>query len=48
MSGTVTRRPRAESDLVEIWSFIADENELAADRVLAKIEGVLKMRPRIR
>ncbi|MCX8255660.1 Death on curing protein [Beijerinckiaceae bacterium RH AL1] len=43
MSGTITRRPRAESDLVDIWSYIADENEAAADRLLGKIEGVLAM-----
>lgn len=43
MSGAITRSPRAETDLVEIWSFIADDNEAAADRLLGKIEGILNM-----
>ena len=43
MSRTVTRRPRAETDLVEIWSYIADDNEPAADRLLGRIDGVLTM-----
>ena len=43
MSRTTTRRPRAETDLVEIWSYIADDNEPAADRLLGRVDGVLKM-----
>lgn len=43
MSRTITRRPRAETDLVEIWSYIADDNESAANRLLGRIEGVLEM-----
>ena len=43
MSRTVTRRPRAETDLVEIWSYIADDNEPVADRLLGRIDGVLTM-----
>ena len=43
MSRTTTRRPRAETDLVEIWSYIADDNEPAADRLLGRVDGELKM-----
>ena len=43
MSRTITRRPRAETDLVEIWSDIADDNEPAADRLLRRIVGVMEM-----
>lgn len=43
MSRTITRRPRAETDLVEIWSHIADDNEAAANRLLGRIADVLEM-----
>lgn len=43
MSRALTRRPRAEDDLVEIWTYIAEEDEAAADRLLGKIEAALKM-----
>lgn len=39
----VTRRPRARQDLIEIWTYIADDNETAADGVLDRIDGVLAM-----
>lgn len=41
--GEVTRRPRARQDLIEIWTYIADDNEAAADGVLDRIDGVLVM-----
>ena len=37
MSRAVLTR-RAEEDLVEIWSYIADENPAAADRLLNEID----------
>ena len=39
----IFRTPRARLDLVEIWQFIADENEAAADRVLDRIQRLLEM-----
>jgi toxin ParE1/3/4 len=33
------RSARADEDLIEIWSFIAEENIIAADRVLDAIEA---------
>ncbi len=43
MAGNVRRSPRAERDLIEIWNFIATDNERAADGVLDRIEGALEM-----
>ena len=37
----VFKRPLAAYDLAEIWSFIADDSEAAADRFLAEIESKL-------
>ena len=39
----IFRRPQAQLDLIEIWTFIADDNEVAADRVLDRIDSVLRM-----
>jgi len=39
----VARTPQAREDLVEIWNFIADDSESAADRVLDRIDGALTM-----
>jgi toxin ParE1/3/4 len=33
----VRRTARAEQDLIEIWNFIAQENEVAADRVFDRL-----------
>jgi toxin ParE1/3/4 len=33
-----SKRPRAETDLVEIWQFIARDDPRAADRLLDRIE----------
>ena len=41
--GKVTRRPLAREDLTEIWSYIAEDNEGAADGVLDRIDEVLSM-----
>ena len=42
MAGSIDRRPAAEDDLVEIWVYIARENEQAADGVLGRIERALR------
>jgi toxin ParE1/3/4 len=34
------RTARAEEDLIEIWSYIARDDPMAADRVLDRIDGV--------
>lgn len=39
----LTRGPRARQDLIDIWTYIADDNEAAADGVLARIERALAM-----
>ncbi|MGX7706132.1 type II toxin-antitoxin system RelE/ParE family toxin [Methylobacterium sp. Gmos1] len=39
----LVRRPRARRDLLEIWNFIAEANEAAADGVLDRIEAALVM-----
>ena len=41
MSATVSkilRRPEAETDLIEIWVYIAEENPTAADALLESID----------
>jgi len=40
MTNRVQRTEQAELDLVEIWSYIADDNPDAADRLLAEIDEV--------
>lgn len=39
----VSRRPRARLDLIEIWTYIADDSETAADRLLRRIDSILDM-----
>ena len=43
MAGKVYRTPAARVDLIDIWLFIADDSQAAADRVLDRIESVLTM-----
>jgi len=43
MPGEILRRPQVQLDLIDIWNYIADDNEAAADRMLDRIEGVLQM-----
>ena len=43
MPGEILRRPQARLDLIDIWNYIADDNEAAADRMLDRIESVLWM-----
>ena len=46
----IRRSPRARADILEIWSYIAERNPAAADRVLDAIEricGVIAAHPLI-
>jgi toxin ParE1/3/4 len=43
MASNIIRTPRAREDLLEIWRYIAEDNDSAADRVLDRIENVLQM-----
>ena len=38
----LVRLPRAEDDLIQIWRYIAEDNEAAADRLLDHFEEVLR------
>ena len=35
----VTRRPLAETDILEIWDYIADDNPAAADRWVDRLDA---------
>lgn len=41
--GEVVRRPRARRDLLDLWDYIANDDEMAADGFLDRIEGALAM-----
>jgi toxin ParE1/3/4 len=41
--GRISRRPRAEEDLLEIWSFVARDDADAADRLLDRIGHTLAL-----
>ena len=41
MARSIRRTPQAERDLVEIWQYIADDDESAADRTLDRFERAL-------
>jgi len=46
----IIKRPRAKSDLVEIWDYIAEDSEARADSFLDRIDkkfGILAQRPAI-
>ena len=43
MAREIVRTKRARLDLIEVWQFIADDNEAAADRFLDRIDIVLAM-----
>lgn len=43
MASNLSRRPQAETDLEEIWLFIAADNIGAADRLLDRIGSVFEM-----
>jgi toxin ParE1/3/4 len=39
----IFRRPQSRDDLIEIWHHIAEDNEAAADRLLDRLDGALRM-----
>jgi toxin ParE1/3/4 len=39
----VTRRPLAESDILEIWDYIAEDNILEADRWIDRLDEKLSL-----
>jgi toxin ParE1/3/4 len=41
--GRITRRERARTDLIKIWDYISDSDEMAADRMLDRFEEALAM-----
>ncbi|GAA6621424.1 type II toxin-antitoxin system RelE/ParE family toxin [Scytonema sp. NUACC26] len=41
--GQVIKSPEAEVDLIDIWDYIGQNNEVAADRVLNEIDRKLKL-----
>ena len=41
--GTVARSARAEIDLIEVWTHIANDDPFAADRQLDRIDEACKM-----
>ncbi|WP_092229249.1 type II toxin-antitoxin system RelE/ParE family toxin [Bradyrhizobium sp. Gha] len=43
MAGNLARRPRVETDLEEIWLFIASDNITAADRLIDRIGNTFQM-----
>lgn len=43
MALRITRSPAARRDLIEIWSYIADDNPFAADKLLWRLEDVFSM-----
>jgi toxin ParE1/3/4 len=43
MGREIVLSKRARLDLIEVWQFIADDNETAADRFLGRIDTVLAM-----
>lgn len=38
----IVRLPQAEEDLIQIWRYIADDNEQAADRLLDRFADVAR------
>ncbi|WP_370875414.1 type II toxin-antitoxin system RelE/ParE family toxin [Methylobacterium amylolyticum] len=41
--GRIRRRPRARDDLVAIWTYVADENEIAATTLLERMKTTLSL-----
>ena len=39
----LTLSPRSHADLIEIWSYIADDSEANADAFIDKLDAVLRM-----
>jgi toxin ParE1/3/4 len=45
MAREIVLRPQARQDLIEIWRFIAEDNEAAADRRIDDLLAMLRDRP---
>jgi toxin ParE1/3/4 len=43
MPSSQTRRPQAREDLLDIWQYIADDNETAATALLRRIDHAIQM-----
>jgi toxin ParE1/3/4 len=43
MPNSQTRRPQAREDLLDIWHYIADDNETAATAFLRRIDRAIQM-----
>lgn len=43
MAGDIRQLPAAKADLMEIWSYIAEHNVTAADRMLDRFQAALQM-----
>jgi toxin ParE1/3/4 len=43
MRRKIVRSPQARRDLIEIWTYIAEDNERAADKILDRIDDLLHM-----
>ena len=39
----LTLSPRSRADMIEIWSYIADDSEAKADAFIDKLDAVLRM-----
>lgn len=38
----ITKRPKAKSDLTEIWDYIADDSEAQADKFLDRVDSTIR------
>lgn len=43
MTSKVHRTPQAQSDLLDVWLYIAADNEAAADKLLDRVDHILAM-----
>jgi toxin ParE1/3/4 len=43
MTRKIAQTPGARRDLMEIWNYVAEDNECAADKILDRIDDVLQM-----
>jgi toxin ParE1/3/4 len=43
MASKVRRSPQARRDLIQVWRYIAADNERAADRLLDRVDEILSM-----
>lgn len=43
MTLKIVRTPAARIDLIDIWTYIADDSERAADKMLDRVDELLRM-----